>query len=445
MRSFRLLLFALAAIPLAAIFSRSPLAGWVALFIVSALLTPLPTSGFCYTPTLTTAEIVSDVFEAFRKMVVALRFLATDFSSVRAKYNQQIIAHVAALPTVVAHDTVNGFFNSPQSAKDLLTDVPLTMDTWKDVILTLKANDLVADRTPKYVKTINGAAYQLGKAMLDSVLGKVNSTNISNQLVCADANATAAKLRLFATQLNSQGAGPMRNGLVSSGFMTGLLADNVIASGDYYDQRQESGPFAILNNIAGFQSVMEYPDFPANTGSLGTFTAVAATNVITVSAAHGLVVGDRVRFSSDDTLPAGLSVDTDYFVITVPSTTTLTVSATSGGAAVDITDTGTGTHTISRYDNLTGFFFEDRAVVVASRLPADSLELAQQRGIPVPMKVETVTDPETGLTVLMLERFNTATLDIEICFSVMFGSAVGRQAGTAATLLDNAGLRIVKA
>lgn len=80
---------------------------------------------------------------------------------------------------------------------------------------------------------------------------------------------------------------------------------------------------------------------------IGTFTVDASTNVITTSGAHGLSVGHRVRFRSATALPGGLSLDTYYYVLTVPSSTTLTVSATSGGAVVDITDTGSGTHTAS--------------------------------------------------------------------------------------------------
>jgi hypothetical protein len=87
----------------------------------------------------------------------------------------------------------------------------------------------------------------------------------------------------------------------------------------------------------------------ADLPTIGTFTVVAATNVITTSAAHGLAIGDRVRVSSTVTLPGGLAAATDYYVLTVPSGTTLTVSATSGGAVLDITDTGTGTHTMVNY------------------------------------------------------------------------------------------------
>ena len=80
--------------------------------------------------------------------------------------------------------------------------------------------------------------------------------------------------------------------------------------------------------------------------TLGTVTADAATNVLTNSDAHNLSVANRVRFTTTTTLPAGLSLATDYYVLTVPSTTTLTVSASRGGAVVDITTTGTGTHTM---------------------------------------------------------------------------------------------------
>ena len=77
-----------------------------------------------------------------------------------------------------------------------------------------------------------------------------------------------------------------------------------------------------------------------------TFTVVASTDVITTNSAHGLSVGDEIRVSSTTTLPTGLSASTTYFVETVPSTTTLTLSSISGGATLDITNTGSGTHSL---------------------------------------------------------------------------------------------------
>lgn len=76
-----------------------------------------------------------------------------------------------------------------------------------------------------------------------------------------------------------------------------------------------------------------------------TFTVVAATDVFTSGAAHGFQLGDKLQFTTATTLPAGLSLTTNYYVISIPSTTTFKVSATVGGASVNVTDTGTGTHT----------------------------------------------------------------------------------------------------
>jgi len=77
-----------------------------------------------------------------------------------------------------------------------------------------------------------------------------------------------------------------------------------------------------------------------DTGS--TFTADAGTDVIT-STAHGLSDTNRVVVSTTGTLPGGLSVNTIYFVRDV-TTNTFKLALTSGGAAIDITSAGTGTH-----------------------------------------------------------------------------------------------------
>jgi len=78
-----------------------------------------------------------------------------------------------------------------------------------------------------------------------------------------------------------------------------------------------------------------------------TFTA--ATSDIITSNNHGLSNGDIITFTTTTTLPAGLSLLTNYYVRD-KDTNTFKVSLTSGGAAVDITDTGTGTHTWEYWD-----------------------------------------------------------------------------------------------
>ncbi len=71
----------------------------------------------------------------------------------------------------------------------------------------------------------------------------------------------------------------------------------------------------------------------------------AATTDIFTATAHGLSEGDCLQFTTATTLPAGLSLTTNYYVIGPITADTFKVSATPHGPTVNITDTGTGTHT----------------------------------------------------------------------------------------------------
>lgn len=74
------------------------------------------------------------------------------------------------------------------------------------------------------------------------------------------------------------------------------------------------------------------------------FTANATTNLITITA-HGFAVNTTVQVVSSGTLPAPLTAGTTYFVRDVLANT-FALSLTAGGAAIDITSAGTGTHTL---------------------------------------------------------------------------------------------------
>ncbi|MDP7096906.1 MAG: hypothetical protein QGI04_06470, partial [Candidatus Poseidoniia archaeon] len=59
---------------------------------------------------------------------------------------------------------------------------------------------------------------------------------------------------------------------------------------------------------------------------------------------HSLDEGDVIRFTTTDTLPTGLAMYTDYYVVGTPATNTFFVSATESGTPIVYTDAGTGTH-----------------------------------------------------------------------------------------------------
>lgn len=72
---------------------------------------------------------------------------------------------------------------------------------------------------------------------------------------------------------------------------------------------------------------------------------IASPGVITCTA-HGLTVGRRVGFTTTGSLPTGISPSTIYYVQSVPTADTLTIAATSGGAAINTSGTQSGVHTL---------------------------------------------------------------------------------------------------
>lgn len=93
-----------------------------------------------------------------------------------------------------------------------------------------------------------------------------------------------------------------------------------------------------------------------------TFTVDTTLDLINATA-HGLVDGEQVVLKTSGTLPAPFVTNKPYYVINA-TTNTFRLSLTSGGAAVDITSSGTGTQTASTQEQtLTGLWNQEPASV----------------------------------------------------------------------------------
>jgi hypothetical protein len=149
---------------------------------------------------------------------------------------------------------------------------------------------------------------------------------------------------------------------------------------------------AVLVDIVGFYRLTSVTTATAQatTNTLGqsdTFTADASTELLTFTSTanipSNLLTGTRVQVSTTTTLPGGLAAATNYYVIKVSdSTVKLATSYANAiaGTAIDITSTGTGTHTMSwllpRYTNGAGvqsFFFNSNATALGAATPNLSL------------------------------------------------------------------------
>lgn len=95
--------------------------------------------------------------------------------------------------------------------------------------------------------------------------------------------------------------------------------------------------------------------------------------------------------------------------------------------------------------NLSAFFFDRRALIVATAIPNDPQKYAASLGIPSIANFETVTDPDSGLTLLGITWMKAGTFDIYLTMTLLWGVNAGKVGGTAGTKTDYAGHRIVTA
>jgi len=151
------------------------------------------------------------------------------------------------------------------------------------------------------------------------------------------------------------------------------------------------GVLALLD-VIGFYRVTSVTTATAQatTNTLGqsdTFTADTGTDTLTytstASIPSNLLTGTRVRLTTTTTLPAPLATATDYYVIKVTDGTSKLATSYANaiaGTAIDITTTGTGTHTMTwllpRYTNGAGvqaIIFNSNATALGAATPNMSL------------------------------------------------------------------------
>lgn len=147
-----------------------------------------------------------------------------------------------------------------------------------------------------------------------------------------------------------------------------------------------------LVDVVGFYRVttVTTTTAQATTNTLGqsdTFTADASTDLCTWSSTanipSNILTGTRVRLTTTTTLPGGLATATDYYIIKMSDTTfelATSYANAVAGTQINITDAGTGTHTVTwllpRYTNgagLNAIFFNPAATALGAATPNLSL------------------------------------------------------------------------
>lgn len=150
------------------------------------------------------------------------------------------------------------------------------------------------------------------------------------------AGAIGDTASLISTDLINRGRTTKQKGVFNAGSMQNVFA---IIAGD----AGQAALIAASKVKSNFAFKIDFGDAPDARSNAATIT-IATPGVVTWTA-HGLEVGDAVKFTTTGALPTGLTAGTTYYVRTIPDADTFTLSATVGGSAINTTGTQNGTHT----------------------------------------------------------------------------------------------------
>lgn len=416
--------------------------GWVPaatlLTLGSAALLEVPSGalpGSLFTVTLTPTILLQQTMRKLFVKVPALMFFASEFTTERVKRNQVVTGKIRLRPTASEYDTT--YKTGAQETRDLLLDVPFTMD--KHIHVTLKLSHLYAiqDSMNKMNEHIEDSASVIGKTVVRYILGKVTSKAFSNSSIYTAANSDKDMLNAVRKALNLRGVPDNRFGIINSDVAETLEGDARITN--RYDGRSQSNDASgliRLQNVSGFQNIIEDPELDDGSTTEIDVDAEADTELFTTGAAHGFAVNDRVHLT---VTTGGSGIATGYFFVkTVPSTTTFTLSATRGGATsaftTDITEA-----TVGLAENISGFFGTREAIAFKTGLPIDGIEAAKAFGIPVPVSDEVVTDPDSGLSMVAYKWFEPGTMDAYVTLALLYGATAGALVDTAGHVMEPSG------
>lgn len=426
--------------------------GWLAAIVVFAIMSPMavikPIPGRCNSTTLTASEILEDVIRAFAVRLPSFAGVGLEFRPSSLKLNKQYTAHISTVPTVRDYDNTTGYKANAASARDHLVDVNVTVSRHRHAPLKWPYLNQIADDKQRYEKVIANAGYALARNFALDIASEFKARNFSESSTFAEADCDVDMLTNVAGDMNLVGAMTEgRNLWLNTPAMNALALDNRMRSKEFAGQNVGGSSRRRFINTDGFAVIEEWPELPSNNGTALTGVTAANSGDLFTKADHGLVTGDRVTAAS---FSAGFS-DGTYFVIKVSSSTFQLASTAANavaGTAVAVSADGTG-GVITPTENIAGFAFTGEAMAILAG-PPEANDQALMAALNVPQIMgytEPVTEPDSGITMAAVSWQEAGTGDIYWSPVLLWGKALGRQAGgtAAGEICDYAGHRIITA
>lgn len=210
-----------------------------------------------------------------------------------------------------------------QAPQDVaFTDTPVLVNgtaTASNDRVTLTAHGLVVNDRIYFTRLTGGTGLALNTTYYVESVVDANNFTVKTTLAGAAVNITVDYTRAEVAKFQSF-TGTFLNRGTYNAPLNMLFAVGA-----------QAGTITVIAGSSNYTIAIPATTDPAFTGATGQ----AAGDTITKTA-HGLAVGDRVYFTTL-TGGTGLSLNRNYYVKTVPTADTFTVSLTNGGSTVDIT------------------------------------------------------------------------------------------------------------
>ena len=137
--------------------------------------------GSLHTVTLTPVLLLQRTMRALFLRVPALGFFASEFTTERLKLNQSVIGKIRLRPTASIYSEVTGYKNGSQKARDLLLDVPFTMDQHIHVTVSLNHLNSLADSNCQRGFFVDGPAELQAAGVVPEVTLPKGSSGVSGR------------------------------------------------------------------------------------------------------------------------------------------------------------------------------------------------------------------------------------------------------------------------
>jgi hypothetical protein len=383
-------------------------------------------------PNLSSSEILLDVLRAFRQSIPAVNLLGRNFSQTGLKFNKQYTAHVAGVASTQA--VTSTYAVSGNNARDLLYDIPVTVDRRFGTRLYWENLLAIQDDKFEYGEVVAAAGYSLAKTMVDDLLATARAEFFSQRTVIAAADSDVDMLALVTSSMNNVGANPRgRVMFCNSAVASALAADSRLGSKDFAGQLQGEEGYRSWERVHGFRLIQEYPSLPTNNGTAITGGAITTSTDVYAKAAHGLVTGQRVILTSL-TGGTGLTAGTAYFFSRTSADAGFicsTLANAIAGTAINVTVDASSV-VLTPTENISAFATDSTGIcfLAGPEDHAGQQALAESLGIPSVIAFDTVVDPDSGISMSAVKFQDAGTGNLTWMPVLLWGRQAGRQVNT---------------